>query len=77
MSIILLLLISSFAAYQFYQMIFRLNPTISELSLIRDLDIETEYRPYINSFGDNNGGFDFAFGTVKKLDPSIAYLEVN
>jgi hypothetical protein len=58
-------------------MIFRLNPAISELNLIRDLEIEPAYQPYLNSFGDGNGGFDFAFGTLSKLDPSIAYLEVN
>ncbi len=58
-------------------MIFRLNPNISELNLIRNLDTEPEYQPYLNSFGDENGGFDFAFGTYTKLDPSIAYLEVN
>jgi hypothetical protein len=43
MSSLLLLLIGSFAAYQFYQMIFRLNPSISELTLIRDFNIEPEY----------------------------------
>jgi hypothetical protein len=77
MSILLFLLIGSFAAYQFYQMIFRLNPKITELNLIRNLDTEPEYYPNLNSFGDGNGGFDFAFGTYTKLDPTIAYLEVN
>ncbi len=69
MSIILLLLIGSFAAYESYQMVFRLNPSISQLSLIRILDQEPEFRPYINSFGDGNGGFDFAFGSGINLDP--------
>ena len=58
-------------------MIFRLNPKITELNLIRNLDTEPEYQPNLNSFGDGNGGFDFAFGTYTKLDPTIAYLEVN
>ena len=42
-SIILLALICSFAAYQFYQMIFGLNPKISQLVLMRDLQYETDY----------------------------------
>jgi len=77
MSILLLLLIGSYALYEFYQMIFRLNPSITELSLIRDLREEPEFRPYLNSFGEGNGGFDFAFGSYTKIDPTIAYFEVN
>ena len=58
-------------------MILRLNPAISELNLIRDLNTEPAYQPYLNSFGDGNGGFDFAFDTGTQLDPTIAFLEVN
>ena len=57
-------------------MVTRTNPTISQLSLIRSLDDETDYRPYASTFGDKVGGFDFAFGSGKKLDPSIASFEV-
>jgi hypothetical protein len=41
------------------------------------LEDEPEFRPYINSFGDGNGGFDFAFGSGINLDPQIAYFEIN
>lgn len=42
-SVLLLTLIGSFAVYQFYQMIFGLNPSITQLVLMRDLENETEY----------------------------------
>ena len=65
MSIILLLLIGSFAAYEFYQMVTKSNPAISQLSLIRTLDDESEFRPYESTFGEKTGGFYFAFGAAK------------
>ena len=61
-------------------MIFRLNPTVSQMVLLRDLSIEDEpFKPYINDFSDINGGFDFAIGLNggSGVDPSIGYIEIN
>ena len=61
-------------------MIFKLNPVVSQLVLMRDLSVEDDYfKPYINDFSDENGGFDFAikFHGTHAMDPTIGYIEVN
>ena len=65
MSIILLLIMSSFAVYEFYLMISKSHPSISQLSLIRTIDDEHEFHPYESTFGEKTGGFEFAFGSSK------------
>jgi hypothetical protein len=53
LSVICLSVICSFGAYQTYQMIFGMNPTISQLTLIRDLQHEyNEFKPYYNDYTD-------------------------
>jgi hypothetical protein len=77
-SVILLSVIVAFAVYQFYQMVFRLNPQIQALNFIRDLDNEAPFKPYVNSFkSEGEGGFDFAFGSNVNVDPRVATFEVN
>ena len=46
-------------------MVTKSNPAISQLSLIRTLDDESEFRPYESTFGGKTGGLDFAFGSAK------------
>ncbi len=77
-SILVFALIGSFAVYQFYLMIFGLNPKISELVMMRDLHLEPEYKPYVNDFTHKDDGFDFAIELSEpNLDPKIAYIEVH
>ena len=61
-SVIVLAIIGSFATYEFYQLILGLNPTISQQVLMRNLEIEGSYEPYMNNFTDSSTGFDFAIG---------------
>jgi hypothetical protein len=53
LSFICLAVICSFGAYQFYQMIFGMNPSISQLTLFRDLETEfDDFKPYFNDYTD-------------------------
>ena len=61
-SLIVLAIIGSFASYEFYQLILGTNPSVSQLVLMRDLEIEGSYEPFINDFTDSSNGFDFAIG---------------
>jgi hypothetical protein len=61
-SMIVLLIIGSFASYEFYQLILGLNPSVSQLVLMRDLALEGSYEPFINDFTGSSNGFDFAIG---------------
>jgi hypothetical protein len=76
-TVILFTLIGSFAGYQFYQLIFFQNPTVSQISLMRDLDVESEYLPYINSFNESGNSFDFAIGTQIPIDTRAVSIEIN
>ncbi len=62
-SVFLLIIIGIFAVNKCIQLVLREDPAITELHLKRDLETESEFKPYVNSFPDTDCAFDFAFGT--------------
>ena len=76
-SLVLLTAITTFTFYEFNLMIFKLNPVISQLVMMRDLSVEHDsFKPYINEFSDDHGGFDFAinFHGMNDIDPTVGVL---
>ena len=60
----------AYTGFKTYVLFNKVNPTISKAGFIRDLDSEGAFRPY-------QLGFDFAFGIVNGLDPSVGFYQVQ
>lgn len=58
----LVLILLGFGIFKFYNMYLRENPTLSKLSLMRDIASKEATKP-------QDFGFDFAFGLGSDLDP--------
>jgi hypothetical protein len=75
LSLIILIMLLSFAGYKLFILVSRSNPDVSQQSFLKVLDKEPAYAPYQSTLG--NGGFDFAFGIGKLIDPTVGYYQVN
>ena len=84
-SIVVLVLLMSFGLYKFIILIYRINPDVSQQILLRDLNLEPDFRPYQealrggSSLNENTSprAFDFSFGVGRPIPPSIGFFSVN
>ncbi len=75
-SIILIVVVGSFAVYRAMILFFRMNPNVSQQSFLQDLDTSGSYNPFIAK-SPNGTTFDISFGIGKALDPTVGTLNVN
>ncbi len=64
------MILLAFTGYKLFYLANRFNPNVNKITLIRSADDEVAFKP-------QEGGFDFAFGMKKPLDPSYGYFTVN
>ncbi|CDW73064.1 UNKNOWN [Stylonychia lemnae] len=69
-SFVLILVLLGFSIFKAYNMLNRVNPEFSRVSLIRDMTQEEIFLPQLS-------GFDFAFGLNEDLDPRIGHFTVK
>lgn len=69
-SLMVIAVMMAYTGFKTYVLFNKVNPTISKAEFIRDLDSEGAFRPY-------QLGFDFAFGIVNGLDPSVGFYQVQ
>jgi hypothetical protein len=72
-TIVLFAILTGFGAFKAVDMFHRRNPIVSRTNILR-LDSESQY---LNEYDPKKGGFDFSFGLMKPLDPSIGFFKVR